>query len=92
LSSHIQRTTNEITNTTVQFNKRRRRRRQMATHTKRVYETENNTTISYTWFYSFTSFAFIYEYPPLPLHTSLYHQNNTAHKLMKLKNPRGVKQ
>lgn len=65
--SHNQHTTNEITNTIVYFNNRRR---QMAAHMKSDNR-ENNTTISSNMVPLFhLSFAFIYDYPPPPLHTS----------------------
>ena len=64
---HIQHTPNEITNTRVHFNNRRR---QMAAHMK-SNKKENNTTISSNKVPLFHfSFVFIYDYSPPPLHTS----------------------
>jgi len=62
---HNQHTTNEITNTRVYFNNRRR---QMAAHLKSDNR-ENTISLNMVTFLHL-SFVFIYNYPPPPLHTS----------------------
>ena len=80
--SHNLHTTNDTTITRVYFNNRRR---QMAAHMKSDNR-ENNTTISSNMVPLFhLSFAFIYDYPPPPLHISFITKTTLCTSYWKLR-------